>query len=280
MENGQNEKMGRFISELRKAQDMTQKNLAEKLEVTDKAVSKWERGISCPDVSLLIPLSKILGVTTSELLNGEKNEGSPIEEIKEDIVEEALLYSGRNAVLKTDRIKRNILAVLAIAYMMAVVACVISDICITKSLSWSLIVILSLAFSWILLLPLFRAKEKIIKKILIVLSAAIIPYLVILSWLLDLPAVWKLGISISVVSVIGLWCIYAVFMKVNSRKFRAAGIAFLITAPVTWCINTMITIFSNEAAESPMSNIINIMSVVILAVICFGVDFFMHSSAE
>ncbi len=65
-------KMAQFISELRKEKKLTQKGLAEQLGVTDKAVSKWERGLSCPDISLLSKLSKILGVTTSELLNGEK----------------------------------------------------------------------------------------------------------------------------------------------------------------------------------------------------------------
>lgn len=65
-----NEKMGNFISEMRRSQNLTQKELAAKLEITDKAISKWERGISCPDISLLIPLARILGVTTSELLNG------------------------------------------------------------------------------------------------------------------------------------------------------------------------------------------------------------------
>lgn len=279
MENEQNEKMGRFISELRKAQNMTQKSLAEKLEVTDKAVSKWERGISCPDVSLLIPLSKVLGVTASELLNGERTRES-VEETKDDIVEEAILYSKRNAVLKTGRVKKNILAVISLTFMIAIVACVITDICITRSLTWSLIVILSLAFSWILLLPFFRAKEKVIQKSLIVLSITVIPFLVILSWLLKVPEVWKLGICISVVSLIGLWCVYAVFMKVNTRKFRAAGISFLVAVPVTWGINVVIEAFTHESAATPVNNIINIMSVAILAVICFGIDFFMNSSAE
>jgi len=59
-----NEKMGRFISELRKSRQLTQKDLAAKLNITDKAVSKWERGLSCPDISLLSPIAGILGVTT------------------------------------------------------------------------------------------------------------------------------------------------------------------------------------------------------------------------
>jgi len=59
---------GSFLSELRKEKGMTQKELAEKLFVSDKAVSKWETGGSIPDVALLMPLSKALDVTVPELL--------------------------------------------------------------------------------------------------------------------------------------------------------------------------------------------------------------------
>lgn len=68
------ESFGAFVSELRKERGMTQKQLAERLYVSDKAVSKWERGLSMPDVSLLIPLSELLGVTVTELLEGRRIE--------------------------------------------------------------------------------------------------------------------------------------------------------------------------------------------------------------
>lgn len=59
---------GSFLAELRKEKGFTQKELAEKLFVSDKAVSKWETGGSIPDVALLMPLAKLLGVTVPELL--------------------------------------------------------------------------------------------------------------------------------------------------------------------------------------------------------------------
>ena len=65
------EKIGMFISELRKEKNMTQEQLAQKLNVTDKAVSKWECGLSLPDISILIPLSEILNVSLYDLLKGE-----------------------------------------------------------------------------------------------------------------------------------------------------------------------------------------------------------------
>lgn len=66
-----NKKIGAFIRDLRIKQGLTQKQLAEVLNVTDKAVSKWETGRGIPDISLLEPLSIALGISIGELMNGE-----------------------------------------------------------------------------------------------------------------------------------------------------------------------------------------------------------------
>ncbi len=63
---------GNTIKELREKQGLTQSELAEKLGVTDKAVSKWENGRGLPDISLIEPISKIFNISTIELLSGEK----------------------------------------------------------------------------------------------------------------------------------------------------------------------------------------------------------------
>lgn len=68
------EKIGNFIREMRTNKKMTQQELAEKIGVTDRAISKWENGRGTPDIALLIPLAKELNVTVLELLNGEKTE--------------------------------------------------------------------------------------------------------------------------------------------------------------------------------------------------------------
>ena len=57
-----NQEVGRFIRQLRTSKNMTQKELAEKLFITDKAISKWERGLGCPDISILPLLADSLGV--------------------------------------------------------------------------------------------------------------------------------------------------------------------------------------------------------------------------
>ena len=65
-------KIGIFIAECRKRKNMTQQELAEKLFITDRAVSKWERGLSLPDADKMLELCNILDININELLNGEK----------------------------------------------------------------------------------------------------------------------------------------------------------------------------------------------------------------
>lgn len=81
------EKTGKFIRTIRIEKNLTQKELADKLNCTDKAVSRWETGKGIPDISLLIPLSETLGVSVNEILNGEKIEAEKqIEKYEETIV--------------------------------------------------------------------------------------------------------------------------------------------------------------------------------------------------
>ena len=82
------DKIGKFIAERRKKQNLTQSELAEKLNITDRAVSKWERGLNLPDASLMIDLCKILDINVNELLSGEiiKKE-SYMEKAEENLIE-------------------------------------------------------------------------------------------------------------------------------------------------------------------------------------------------
>lgn len=65
-------KIGKFIAECRKVKGYTQASLAEELHITNRAVSKWENGRSLPDAAIMIELCKLLGITVTELLEGEK----------------------------------------------------------------------------------------------------------------------------------------------------------------------------------------------------------------
>ena len=75
--------IGETIATLRKEKGMTQSQLAEKMNVTDKAVSKWERDLSCPDINTISKLADVLGVSVEELLKAKKSEytGSKIKDL-------------------------------------------------------------------------------------------------------------------------------------------------------------------------------------------------------
>ncbi len=86
------QKIGRFIAECRKKNNLTQMQLAEKLNITDRAVSKWETGKAMPDSSIMLDLCDVLKITVNELLSGEKinmeNSNQKNEQLLLDIAKE------------------------------------------------------------------------------------------------------------------------------------------------------------------------------------------------
>ena len=89
---------GAFICMLRKEKGLTQKELAEKLCLSDKAISKWETGASIPDTTMLIPLAEILGVTVTELLECRREESTLDAREAEALVQKALLLNEETPV--------------------------------------------------------------------------------------------------------------------------------------------------------------------------------------
>ena len=77
-------KIGRFIAALRTEQGLTQRELAEKLHISDKTVSKWETSRGLPDASLMLPLCQALGISVNELLSGERLDESAYREKAEE----------------------------------------------------------------------------------------------------------------------------------------------------------------------------------------------------
>lgn len=111
-------KTGIIISDARKKLKMTQKDLADKLYVSDKAVSKWERGLCFPDISVLIPLTEILNISLYDLLRGEKVNKKEVEET----IKNTINYS--NSEIKRNKKKYIIIssAVILIIVLISIVS--------------------------------------------------------------------------------------------------------------------------------------------------------------
>ena len=143
-------KIGKFIAECRKKVNLTQMQLAEKLGITDKAISKWERGIAMPDSSIMLEMCDILGISVNELLSGEKismeNSNQKNEQLLLDMAKE---LERKNKTVWTS------MWIIMIASMTALFAGVlISEFLIPEGV-WQLVTILGICI--VFLIPCFYA---------------------------------------------------------------------------------------------------------------------------
>ena len=106
-------KIGKYIAGKRKALGMTQKQLAEKLNMSDKSVSKWERGICLPDVSVYMELCEILGISINEFLAGEDIDAENLEKKSEDNIIQVTKDSKKK--------QKNLKSILAVVTTFAVI---------------------------------------------------------------------------------------------------------------------------------------------------------------
>lgn len=106
-------KIGKYIAGKRKALGMTQKQLAEKLNMSDKSVSKWERGICLPDVSVYMELCEILGISINEFLAGEDIDAENVEKKSEDNIIQVTKDSKKK--------QKNLKSILALVTTFAVI---------------------------------------------------------------------------------------------------------------------------------------------------------------
>ena len=118
-------KTGIIISDARKKLKMTQKDLADKLYISSKAVSKWERGLCFPDISVLIPLTEILNISLYDLLRGEKVNKKEVEET----IKNTINYSNSEIKIK----KKKYIIISSIIISIIVLVSVISLVFVSKN---------------------------------------------------------------------------------------------------------------------------------------------------
>ena len=143
-------KIGKFIAECRKQKGLTQMQLAERLSITDKAVSKWERGIAMPDTSIMLALCDILGISVNELLSGEKI----IMENENQKNEQLLLDMAKELEKKNKKIWSSMWAILIVSMTALIAGIFVAKFFIAEDV-WQLITVLGLCV--IFLPPCFYA---------------------------------------------------------------------------------------------------------------------------
>lgn len=255
-------RIGQFIAQMRKENNMTQKDLANLLHITDKAVSKWERGLSCPDITLLTPIADILGVTTGELLNGKKEE-STIETASKS-VDNALCYAAETTKRKIVSFRNIAATAFSAALMLGIAVCIICDVAVTGKFTWSLYVISSCLFAWLICFPLIKYGFKGIICSFTVFSILLIPFLYVLSRIIgENTIMMPISIRVSLLSIVWLWCAYLICRRFKHRKLAATAFSLLSTIPLCIAINVSLGSILSE----PLLDAWDILSCILLALI-------------
>ena len=143
-------KIGKFISECRKKENLTQAQLAEKLNITDRAISKWENGKAMPDSSIMLELCNILGISVNELLRGE--EINMENNNKQN--EELLLSLAKELEQKNKTIWKSMWAIMTVSIIALLAGLTITAFVIPEGV-WQLVTILGLCV--VFLIPCFYA---------------------------------------------------------------------------------------------------------------------------
>lgn len=261
--------MARFIAERRKTKKITQKQLAEHLGITDKAVSKWERGLSCPDISLLSELAAILEVSTSELLNGETADLCKPDPV-DHMVEAALAYANTVTKNKVRNIRLVSAVVISLLSLLGMIVCVICNLALTGRLSWAWFPISSLIYLWLIVMPVVLRSRRGIFFSLIAANLFTLPFLFALEKIIGTEGlILPLGVPVFGAAILYLWIVYLLINKTKWPNYSIAAAALIAGLPLTFSINVIISKQTGEPVTDSW-DILAYLILTILAAIIFG----------
>lgn len=218
--------IGLFIRDRRLALGMTQQQLAVRMGVTDKAVSKWERCVSYPDITLLRSLADALEVSVSELLAGERDTALPaVPQEVEDVVLDTVSYA------ETARRKNGgwrFWTFVALTAGCLIAALVLGIVCLaTGGNIYALLALKCVGFGWAVCYPLLRSEQYPVRNALVILTLAIVPFLASFPGGSFSACVYL----IAIISAAYLWGVYFICRRLlRTRVWLAAGWTFLLGA--------------------------------------------------
>ena len=251
--------LGEKLQALRKQAGLSQEALAGKVNVTRQTISKWELNLSTPELGILVRLSELYGVSMDYLT-------------KEDSTE-PVRKAGRRAFCWPEKGKRVCFAWLSALGITGAFVCFICDYFTSGKLGWSWIVALSILVGVGVLLPFFRAKDRVFFKTLLMASLVPVPYLAGLALLLKRPIVLSLGGCIALAAITELWCLYGVCRRIHGRPWRATGVGLLVLLPMPFVVTALVAIFLPQVGVVDLySDLFNAAIMALLALACFWAD--------
>lgn len=248
-------KIGLFIRDRRLALGLTQQQLAERVGITDKAVSKWERSVSYPDITLLRELAAALEVSVTELLAGEREEApTQVPPAVESVVVDTVAYA------ETARRKNGgwrwwlFVGLTAGCLIAAMVVCIVNGFRFT----WSLGVLKCLAFGWAVCYPLLRT-ERPVRNALVIASVGVYPFLLSLG----LRKGFVLGIVI--LSVAYAWAVYWIWLRWRGDWGKLTFLVVVLGILLHIGINMWVSRIGGSRARFPITVLILALGALCLA---------------
>lgn len=245
---------GKYILEKRKEANLTQEELASKLYVIPTTISKWERGITYPDITMITNLCKELNISEHEFFTA---------------CDDSVFRNEKKEIEKFRTIQKGILYFLNIGYVLGIITCFICNLVIEHQLSWFFIVFVGIGLSFsITTLPFYLKKNKMKwLKVTTIFSLLIYGLLFVIHNVVG--GEWFLGsilIATYVLLVLWIMMIVSIFSKIDYHYKIALG--FLLMAILTVTMNPFCNfLFSLSNEDTHIPNIISSFIMVVLSII-------------
>lgn len=163
----------------------------------------------------------------------------------------------------TSKLRNVSAAVFSGLIVVGIVTCVICDLAVTGKLSWSLISISSLLYSWLLFFPGIFFKRNSICFMIVSLSVFTVPYLYVIRRVLSInETIINVGIPISLIAILYAWCCFVIFKLAKKKIKIACALCLLLAIPVSFAINYSLTKTLNE----PLVDVWDVLTYALLAV--------------
>lgn len=160
--------------------------------------------------------------------------------------------------------KNTVLSIVYTAVMvLGIFVCCICDAAISGTFTWSLISLSSILFAWLVSVPILLLGKRGVLASMISVSLFLIPFIYILSVLIKVKAVFSIGVWMSVLALVFLWVLFALYHRLKDRKLLAAGITFLLVIP----LNLLVNLTLSKLLGEPMIDIWDMISMLILVVL-------------
>ena len=262
-----NIKFGEMIAVMRKEKEMTQKELAEKLHVTDKAVSKWERGKGYPEITLLPLIADVLGITAGELLNGERyDKGSepPVE--NEALVSDIIKFADKVSKFNTSG---TMITLISMIFILAGFICLLCNFIINRTFNWSLYPVGAMLLVWLTVAPWFLLTKHRPVLSFTAFTISLIPYLFLIERLSAAKG-WVVPFALPILGITlpGLLIVVLLFSYSKiSRIFLSALAVLIFGVFVNLGINAFVQNYLHQQNQPNISVPITASSFVLLSII-------------